>query len=286
MDSKGSSIIEISIILIVIVMVFGIALSSSEMMMQKMSKMTEVENMEVKLSQTVDNLINNPGDYNWAKYNKNPGLAIVNEGGEIIPNSVSYSSFIALGSDYDKFVSKKMFDGKIKSSIELIPQDSAISSVKIGSDGNGDTIYSVHRLVKCDFYKRYVIKDFHNTGKCNHNHDNATHSCNYFKVFKQNLKKSDYYILIDDDEINRVNYFVDTTQNRNFGGWNLADKNKIYLNDRIDFYNDTSEIVFIHFDKKDAGAVLVSVPKNFDKRNLNYDYFRTNDCELILKAWY
>jgi len=32
--------------------------------------------------------------------------------------------------------------------------------------------------------------------------------------------------------------------------------------------------------------VLISLPKNFDKDFLEYDYFRTNECELILKAWY
>ena len=286
MDNRGSSIIEISIILIVIVLIFGVSLSASQIMTQKMSKMAESENIEVKLSEVIDNLINSPGEYNWVKYNKNPGLAIVNEGGGVIPNSVSYSSFIALGSDYDKFVTEKIFDGKLKSSMELIPQESTISSVKIGEEGDGDNVYTVHRLVKCDFYNRYVIKDFQNVGKCNHNHDNTTHSCNYFKIFKGNLKKSDYYILIGDDEISRLNYFVDTTKDKGLGGWNPVDRNRIYLNDKINFENDTSEVVFIHFDRKDAKAVLVSVPKGFDKEKLNYDNFRVNDCELILKAWY
>lgn len=52
------------------------------------------------------------------------------------------------------------------------------------------------------------------------------------------------------------------------------------------FNNQSSEIVFVHFDKKNVKAVLVSVPKNFDKSKLKYDYFITNDCKLILKAWY
>ena len=281
MDNKGNSIIEISIILIVIVLIFGVSLNASQIMTQKMSKMAEVENTEVKLSEVIDNLINSPGEYNWVKYNKNPGLAIVNEGGGVIPNSVSYSSFIALGSDYDKFVTEKIFDGKLKSSMELIPQESTISSVKIGEEGDGDNVYTVHRLVKCDFYNRYVIKDFQNIGKCNHNHDNTTHSCNYFKVFKGNLKKSDYYLLIDDNE--DLNYFIDTTQDRS-QDWHSPYSKAIYLNDEIEFFDDTSEIVFVHLDKPQAKAVIVSLPKDFDKNNLNYDYFRTNECKFILKA--
>ena len=56
--------------------------------------------------------------------------------------------------------------------------------------------------------------------------------------------------------------------------------------DKFDFYDDTSAIVFVHLDKAKTKAVIVSVPKNFDKDKLNYDYFITNECNLILKAWY
>lgn len=285
MDDKGSSTIEITIALVIIVLIFGVMLNSSEIATQKLSKITENQNIEVKLAEVADYLINNPGDDNWIKYKKTPGLAIVNEGGEIIPNSVSYAKLMALGSDYQKFVDEKIFDGKVKSSIELIPMESSISSVKLGYSDESKNVYSQNRLVKCDFFKKYVIKDFQNTGKCNHNHDNTTHSCNYFKIFKGNLKKSDYYILIDKSEKYSCKYFIDTTQNKNYN-WQSADSEKIYLNDEFDFYNTTSEVCFIHFDKKDVKACIVSVPKDFDKNNLKYDYFRTNNCKLIIKAWY
>ena len=65
--------------------------------------------------------------------------------------------------------------------------------------------------------------------------------------------------------------------------------NKIYLNNRINLefpIVDFSSIMFIHFNKKDVKALLVSVPKDFDKSKLDYDYFRTNNCEFILKGWY
>ena len=59
----------------------------------------------------------------------------------------------------------------------------------------------------------------------------------------------------------------------------------IYLNDKIEFYDDNSAVVFVHLDKAHPKALLVSVPKNFDENFLEYDYFRTNECELTLKAW-
>ena len=49
---------------------------------------------------------------------------------------------------------------------------------------------------------------------------------------------------------------------------------------------DSSAIVFVHLDKPKAKAVIVSVPKNFDRNKLKYDYFTVNDCKFILKAWY
>ena len=170
--------------------------------------------------------------------------------------------------------------------MELIPHESSISSVKIGNTENSNNIHSVNRLVKCDFFKKYVLKDFQNEGKCNRNHDQNSHSCNCFKVFKGNLRASDYYLLVDDDEKYNLNYFMGSTRLVKEKTWQRITSDEIYLNDEINFYDDSSAIVFIHFDKPKAKAFLVSVPKSFDINKLDYDYFKTNDCEFILKAWY
>ena len=287
MDNRGNIAVEIAIVLIIILMITGIVLNASELMTNKAIKSTETENTEILISEMVDNLVNNPGTpENWEEYGKGtPGLAIINEEGDIIPNSVSYAKLMALKKDYNKLVDKKMFDSKIKTSLELIPQESSISIVKIGNDNeNGDT-YSVNKLVKCDFFKKFVLKDFQYGGKCNHKHSQDRHSCNYFKVFKGNLRNSNYYLLIDSSETD-LEYIIDTTRVVKGRFWENPESNKIYLNDKINFYDDSSAVVFIHFNKPNAKAVLVSVPKNFNMRNLNYDYFRTNDCNLILKAWY
>ena len=287
MNNRGSATIEMAIVLIVIILIIGIVLSSFENATDKIVDAQERENMEILTSEVTDNLINNPGvPDNWFENLKGtPGLAIVNEGGEIIPNSVSYSKFLALESKYKKLVDEKLFNSRIKTSMELIPQKSGISSVKIGSDGESNNVFTVNRLVKCDFYKRYVIKDFKSEGKCNHNHDQSSNSCNYFKIFEGNVKKSDYYLLLDDSE-NDIKYIIDTTRVVKERYWESATSDCIYLNDKINFYDDTSAVVFIHFNKSNAKALLVSVPKNFDREKLKYDYFRTNECEFILKAWF
>ncbi|WP_296893305.1 hypothetical protein [uncultured Methanobrevibacter sp.] len=288
MDDKGSITIEIAIALIIILMIVGIILSINEISTQKIVKQGENEHIETFIEETAVNLINNPGTPdNWEINKKGtPGLAIVNEEGQVIPNSVSYAKFIALGSDYEKFATKILFNSKIKTSMELIPHDSSISSVKIGSSENSNNVHSVNRLVKCDFFKKYVIKDFQNEGKCNRNHDQNSHSCNYFKVFKGNLRASNYYLLVDDDEEYNLNYFMGSTRLVKDKSWELVTSDKIYLNEKINFYDDSNAIVFIHFNKPQAKAFLVSVPKSFDINKLDYDYFKTNDCEFILKAWY
>ncbi len=288
MDNKGSMTIEITVILLIILLILGAVLTSFENLNDKLIKIQEKEHVELLVSEIADNLINNPGTPDkWFEYGKGtPGLAIVNEGGEIIPNSVSYQKFIALGENYKKLGYEQLFKSKLSSSMELVPEKRSISSVKIGSEDNSNNIFTVNRLVKCDFYKKYVLKDFQNDGKCNHEHDQKSYSCNYFKIFKGNLKSSDYYLLIDDGEKYNLKYIVDTTRVVKERYWENTLSNRIYLNDKIDFYDDTSAIVFIHFDKQKAKAVLVSVPKNFDKNKLSYDYFITNNCRFILKAWY
>ena len=279
--------IEISIILIIILLIFGVIHESVENSTEKVIKATQTNNMEKLTSEIIDNLINNPGvPDNWYENDRGtPGLAIVNDGGQTVPNSVAYSKLIALGKNYDKLVYENLFNSKIHSSIELKPVGTTISSVKIGDDVEGENIFSMTRLVKCDFYKSYVIKDFEN-GKCNKNHNQAECSCNYFKVFESNFKTSDYYLLIDDSEVNDLSYMVDTTRVVKEKYWETATSGVIYLNDEIEFYDDTSAVAFVHLDQPHPKAVLVCVPKNFDEDLLEYDYFRTNECELTLKAWY
>lgn len=288
MDSRGSLTIELAVVLVIIILIIGVTLASYQNSSDKIVQMQKEENMEVMLTEVVDNLINNPGTpENWFERAKGtPGLAIVNDEGQIISNSISWAKFSVLGDNYKKLVDKKLFESKIKSSMELIPQKSSISSVKIGSENSANNVYTVNRLVKCDFYKKYVIKDFQNPGKCRHNHNPGKYSCNYFKIFKGNLKSSNYYLLIDDDYGHNLKYMIDTTRAVKEKPWMTASSNKIYLNNEINFYDDTSAVVFVHFDEAKANALLVRVPKDFDRGKLNYDYFRTNDCQFILRAWY
>lgn len=280
--------IEIGIILIMILVIFGVILTSIENSAEKVMNEVEANNMEKLVSEVADNLINNPGvPENWQEYGKGtPGLAIVNDEGQVVPNSVSYAKLTALGNDYDRMVYDKMFLSKIRTSMELIPKESCISSVKIGDKGESDNIFSLTRLVKCDFYKNYVIKSFENGGKCNKHHSQDRCSCNYFKAFPGNLKKSDFYLLIDTTEEYDLSYIVDTTRVVKDKYWKTAMSDAICINDEFEFYDDNSAVVFIHLDKPHPKALLVSVPKNFDKNLLEYDYFRTNDCEFVIKAWY
>lgn len=288
MDTNGNLIIEIAIAAVIILLICGAILTSFENTTNKIVSAQEKENMETLISEVVDNLINNPGiPDNWFEISKGtPGLAITNEEGEIIPNSVSYPKFIALGENYKKLMDERLFKSNIHTSLELTPKKSTISSVKIGSNDESDDVYSVNRLVKCDFYKKFVIKDFKNEGKCNHNHDQAKTSCNYFKVFEGNLKRTDYYLLVDDSQKYDLKYTIGTTRVVKQMPWETTMSDCIYLNNKIEFYDDTDAIVFIHFNQPKAKVVLVGVPKNFDEDKLEYDYFRTNDCQLTLKAWY
>lgn len=288
MNEKGSISSEILIILIVILLIIGITAKFSETTLEKIAISTENENIELLLSQSADNLINNIGTPNWEKYLVGtPGLSISNENEEIIPNSISYDKFLVLGNNYKKLVDKNLFNSKLKTSMEIIPIESNISSVKIGSNEEANNIHSINRIIKCDFYKKYVIKDFQTEGKCNHNHE-KDYSCNYFKIYRSYLKNNDYYLLIDKDSTDNLRWYMDNTKTKSFIGESVT-SNNIYLNQKINLkfpIIDFSSIMFIHFNKKDVKALLVSVPKDFDKSKLNYDYFRTNDCKFILKGWY
>ena len=97
-DNRGNIVVEIALVLIITLLITGIVVNSSELMISKAITTTERQNTEMLISEVVDNLVNNPGTpKNWEKYDKGtPGLAIINEEGETIPNSVSYSKITTL----------------------------------------------------------------------------------------------------------------------------------------------------------------------------------------------
>lgn len=290
MDNKGNFTLEIVVAGMILLLILGIISLATEVSQEKISKSVESNNIEKTISEIADSLINDPGKpIIWEDYKPSRiGLAIINEDEKVIPNSVSYFKLLELGRDYDNYVTKRIFNNKFQSSMELIPYETSISSVKIGSnDIDSNNVYSVNRVVKCDFFKKYVICDFLNDGKCNHNHNQKDHSCNYFKIFKGNLKKTDYYLLLNNSEVPESKYSIDTTHFKSYK-YKSTSNTKIYLNNELKELfegNESSCIVFIHFDKKDTKAVLVGVPKDFDKSKLNYNYFTTQKCDFIIKAW-
>lgn len=126
MNEKGSISTEILVVLVVILLIIGITAKFSEITLDKLATSAENENIELLLSQSADNLINNLGTPNWEKYLLcTPGLAISNENEAIIPNSISYDKFLILGKNYKKLVDKNIFDSKIKTSMEIIPKRAA-----------------------------------------------------------------------------------------------------------------------------------------------------------------
>ena len=212
MDNNGNFTLEILVVGMIILMILGIISVASEISQEKISKSVENNNIEKAISEVADTLINDPGSpINWEDFkSKRVGLAIINEYGNVIPNSVSYFKFLELGRDYENLVTKRLF-----------------------------------------------------------------------------LKKTDYYLLINDSERLENKYSIDTTHFKSQRGESIS-STRIYLNDKLNELfevNDTSSIVFIHFDKKDTKAVLVGIPRDFDKNKLNYNYFTTQPCDFVIKAW-
>ena len=67
MDNKGNITLEIGIVLIVIVMIFGAVLSINEMNTNKLVRTIENEHDETLIEEVADYLINNPGNASYGK---------------------------------------------------------------------------------------------------------------------------------------------------------------------------------------------------------------------------
>ena len=287
MDSKGSATIEIAIVIVIIVLIISVLASITYETNEKITNSILNENYEKLLAESLDNLINNPGaPPHWEKldnpYNITPGLAIEDENNQTIPNSVSYKKFLKLNEFYNNLIDNKLFQNKVKTSLTLEPIESTVSSVTVGDKfvSSPDT-YTVERLVICDFYSEYVVKDFNNNTKCNHNHKDD--SCDYFKLYPSWLESYDYYLLIKEPSKN-LKYSIDTTESEN-NNYETVDSDKICLNEILkEKCSESGSIFFIHFNDKNMKVVLIQIPKNFDKDCLKYDYFTKTQCNLILKS--
>lgn len=285
-DNKGMMTGEIIILLILIILIFGIIANFTEKTNDKITEKISSENIDKKAIEFCDNLINNPGTpKNWQELkNKNNiiiGLALVDENNASVVNSIDYSKLMALSADYDKLVNKKVFDEQYKSSIILTPLTGNVPKIQLGDDDLKNPI-TVNRIVSCDFFKKYQINSFKKDGECNQYHI-TTHSCNHFKVFKSWLKKMDYYLLFDKNSYKDYYWSIDSTQI--IGIAKKADSEKIYLNPTIDgkIFLVNNGIMFIHINQENPKAIVVAVPKNFDKNKLYYDYFVPTQCNLKIQ---
>lgn len=293
-DNKGTVSFEIIIVLIIILLIIGIISNLTTNSNEKIINTIEKEHVEKLTCELCDNLINNPRNpINWEKLsnfnNVIPGLAILGEDNKTLANSVSYDKLVILKENYDELIDRRLFKNQMKSSIVIYPFKKSIPAIFLGSENYGETVFSISRFVKCDFFKKYTIINFENSNSsCNQNHDN-NFTCGYFKVFKSDLKYNDYYLLTDDDLINKNIYWAVDNTKKQSNDYNSIKYNKIYLNDILsnEFEEENECIFFLHFKEKNTLKILlIKVPKEFNKNYLNYDYFVLNDCKIILRCWY
>lgn len=282
MDNKGIISSEVIIILILILLILGIIVNFTERTENELTEVVSSENNEKIAIEFCDNLINTPGspnNWNTLKHKNNAiaGLAIIDENNHTIPNSVSYEKFMALKENYKKLMDNNHF----KSSITLKPLTGSIPEITIGD--NLKNPVTVNRIISCDFFKKYVVNSFEDNMKCN-DHHLTPHSCNHFKVFKSWLKKTDYYILFEKNSYKDTYYKIDSTKIPGFS--KVAESDKIYLNPKIEekLLLDKEGIIFIHINKLNPKAVLIGIPKDFDKEKLNYDYFVKTECNFMVQT--
>lgn len=285
-DNKGFISTEIIVLLVIILLAIGIILNFTEKADEKLEGEIAEDNIAKIANEFVDNLINTPGSpENWEKLNnKNnivAGIGIVDENNKTLANSVSYEKLMSLNTIYERQVNDKTFNNQYKTSLILSPKTGNIHPITLGQE-IGNPTHTVNRLVTCDFYKKFTINDFQTNGKCNSYHI-SPHTCNHFKVYRSWLKSTDYYLLFEKDSYKDYKWSISSTLVGDIS--KTATNDAIYLNEEIEnkLLLDSNGAMFIHINQKDAKAVLVGVPNDFDKSKLEYDYFVPIECELTFK---
>ncbi len=242
----------------------------------------------------------------------------------IMSNTISYNKLMKIKNNYDSLVDENLFNNSVHSSMAIYPLNSEIRPIEMGYDfGNEDDnvndndIVTVNRTVKCDFYSNFVVYDFNDfelfgesfeDGLCNHdsnpnltnhvNNDESIWLCKNFRVYKKSLNDYNYYLISDESVKNTGTYCILESLNRTSENKKILNQEVIELNPFFleDLENSSGEIYSIHFnvDKNrvnDFKTVLVAIPNNMSdvlisNGELNYDYFRVQDVNFVLKIGY
>ena len=286
MDDRGTAAFEIIVLLTVIVLAVGLVVNFTEKTTERLEDEIVEDNIAKTANEFVDNIISNPGvPENWERLgnlkNVEVGIGIIDENNRTMANSVSYEKLLSLNANYRQQVDEKTFNNQYKTSLIISPIDSTVPAISSGENINSP-LYTVNRIITCDFYKRFTVNDFQTDGKCNSYHI-TPHACTHFKVFRSWLKTTDYYLLFDTDSYREYRWSISSTQIGDIS--KSAASDVIYLNPEIEKKTilDTNGAMFIHINQKDAKAVLAGVPKDFDKSKLEYDYFIPKECELTFQ---
>ena len=242
----------------------------------------------------------------------------------IMSNAISYNKLIKVKNNYDSLVGSNLFNDSVRSSMAIYPLNGKIRPMEMGYDFdneddnvNDNDIVTVNRTVKCDFYSSFVFYDFNDfelfgenleDNLCNHdsnpnleNHANDERSlwlCKNFRVYKESLDDYDYYLISDESIKNTGAYWILESLNRTSENEERLNQEVIDLNPYFlkDLENSSDEIFSIHFNVPknrvdDFKTVLVAIPKNMtdvliSNDELNYDYFRVQDVNFVLKVGY
>ena len=243
----------------------------------------------------------------------------------IMSNAISYNKLIKIKNNYDSLVDRNLFNDSVISSMAIYPLNSEIRPIEMGYDFddendnvNDNNIVTVNRTVKCDFYSNFVVynfndfelfgDDYNKDMFCNHdtnpnltNHSNDGRTlwlCKSFRVYKESLDEYNYYLISDESVKNTGTYWILESLNRTNENKEMLNQEVIDLNPFLmeDLENSSDEIYSIHFNvpknrANDFKTVLVAIPKNMtdvliSNDGLNYDYFRVQDVNFVLKAGY
>ena len=243
----------------------------------------------------------------------------------IMSNAISYNKLIKIKNNYDSLVDRNLFNDSVISSMAIYPLNSEIRPIEMGYDFddendnvNDNNIVTVNRTVKCDFYSNFVVynfndfelfgDDYNKDMFCNHdtnpnltNHSNDGRTlwlCKSFRVYKESLDEYNYYLISDESVKDTGTYWILESINRTSENEKILIQEVIDLNPLLmeDLENSSDEIYSIHFNvpknrANDFKTVLVAIPKNMtdvliSNDEMNYDYFRVQDVNFILKAGY
>lgn len=328
-DKKGMVFsIDLMLSLILITVIIGVSANTMDIIGSKMQDYSYANNFERITTSGADMLVKTPGSpENWEELREldgvTPGLAEIDSSKmRIQPNTLSKAKINRLNESYDKLIRGKVIPSYYNSTLIIYPTNPSLEPIVVKNTSvipTSTDLIVVNRTVMCNYLNTSImvfikatdgnstVLKQNYTENCPHHEYNGNEehlkvdyknkkpgwACHHFRVTRDMLESSDFYLMTDPDIIpdSAAVWMIDRPENMSKEFKSYSNK-PIRVNERIIecVNNNSTAVLWLHvFSSGNSdntfNTYLAGFPKGTPTEKVKVLYLSPQPCYLIFKVW-